>query len=198
MTLKQFKQLFESLDNERRLELFEYIEQTHFVSKTELAERFELKRASLNHHLEIMLKAGLIYERNMNLDGRRQSFIFPAIKLRPERFFEPKKELNELEELLEIWEKRVLNADSWQILREELNRSSIGKDVIAAVEIQLFPAAGKKSSTINFCIICHAKDPHHACNVCKNLICQQHAHFIERDKEDVISLCPNCVEKFFG
>jgi DNA-binding transcriptional ArsR family regulator len=198
MTLKQFKQLFESLDNERRLELFEFIEQTYFISKTELAERFDLKRASLNHHLDIMLKAGLIYEKRMNLDGRRQSFIFPAIKLRPERFLEPKKELIDLEELLEVWEKRVLNADSWQILREELNRSTIGTDVITAVESQLFPATGKKSSIINFCVICHAKDPHHACNVCKNLICQQHTHFIERDEEDAVSLCPNCVEKFFG
>lgn len=190
--------LFESLDNERRLELFEYIEQERFVSKNKLAEKFELKRASLNHHLESMIKAGLIYEKNMNLGGRKQSFVFPAVKLRPEKFLELKKEFHELGELLEIWENRILDADSWQILREELNRSQIEPKIIDIVEIQLFPAVGKKSTTINFCVICHDKEPQHACNVCKNLICQQHVHKIEREEEDVVTLCPNCVEKFFG
>ena len=62
MTLKKYKQIFEALDNERRLELFEYILKKIFISKSELAKKFDLSRASLNHHLNIMLKAGLLFE----------------------------------------------------------------------------------------------------------------------------------------
>ena len=108
MTLKNYKQIFEALDNERRLELFEYVQEKQFISKSDLAKKFDLSRASLNHHLKIMLKAGLLFENGLFLDSRKQFFISPAISLHPDQLVEQKKEHHHLSQQLDDWAKRNL------------------------------------------------------------------------------------------
>ncbi|MFX0015898.1 MAG: winged helix-turn-helix domain-containing protein [Promethearchaeota archaeon] len=199
MTLKNYSNIFEALDNERRLELYDYILKKIFISKSELAKRFELSRASLNHHLNIMLKAGLIYERGLILDGRKQFFIIPAVTLHPKQLIQQREEYQNLVTQLDEWTKRNLTIDTWRILKNELNRQDIPKSVVTAVEIRLFPTLGKKApTTFEYCYICRTEEARISCYTCKNLICQTHEHQIKREGEEKIILCPNCVEKFFG
>ncbi len=199
MTLKKYKQIFEALDNERRIELFEYILQRIFISKSELAKKYDLNRASLNHHLKIMLNAGIIFERGLILDGRKQIFITPAVVLHPDRLIEPMEEYQNFAEQLEEWTRRNLTADTWQILKEELNRHEISPNIVDIVEIRLFPSLMKRvSTTTEYCYICRTEEARSSCNTCKNLICKTHEHKIKREGEETITLCPNCVEKFFG
>ncbi|MHA2247254.1 MAG: winged helix-turn-helix domain-containing protein [Candidatus Hodarchaeales archaeon] len=199
MVLKKYNQIFEALDNERRLELYEHILQKIFISKSELAIKFDLKRASLNHHLNIMLKAGLVHEKTLILDGRRQSFIVPAVKLHPELFVERIEEYQKLVDQLNEWTKRNLTVDTWRMLREELDRLDIRQTLVEAVEIRLFPALGKRASTtVEYCYICRIEGAQVSCHICKNLVCKLHTQHIKRDQQETIILCPNCVEKFFG
>ena len=199
MTLKKYKQVFEALDNERRLELYEYILQKIFISKSELAKKFDLNRASLNHHLNIMLKAGLVHERGLILDRRKQFFIIPAVTLHPEQLVEQREEYQDLVGQLDEWTRRNLTIDTWRILREGLDREDIPQQVIEAVELRLFPTLGKRApATHEYCYICRTQGARVSCYTCKNLICKTHEHQIKREGEETIILCPNCVEKFFG
>jgi DNA-binding transcriptional ArsR family regulator len=198
MTLKNYKQIFEALDNERRLELFEYILQKIFISKSELAKKFDLSRASLNHHLRIMLKAGLVFESGLILDGRKQFFLTPAIFLHPDKFVEQREEYHNLADQLEEWTKRNLAIDSWTILKQELNRQNIPQPIIDAIETRLFPSLVKIVATGEFCYICRTEKASTSCEICKNFICKTHEHKIKREGEETTTLCPNCVEKFFG
>lgn len=199
MSLKKYKQIFEALDNERRLELYEYILEKIFISKSELAKNFDLSRASLNHHLNIMLKAGLIHERGLILDGRKQFFIIPGVILHPDQLVEQKEEYQNLVSQLDEWTRRNLTIDTWRILKEELDRNNIPQEVIEAVELRLFPTLGKKPPiSSEFCYICRTEGARISCYTCKNLICKTHEHQIKRKGEKTIILCPNCVEKFFG
>ncbi len=198
MGLKEYKSIFEALDNERRLELYDHILKKIFVSKSELAKKFELSRASLNHHLKIMINANIIYEKGLILDGRKQFFIIPAVKLYPERLIEHLATSN-LVDRLDVWTKKNLTIETWRILREDLSGTGIPKNVIDAVESRLFPTLGKTGPAIReYCYICRTHGAQVSCNICKNLICKIHTHQIKRTELESIILCPNCVEKFFG
>lgn len=199
MTLDKYKQIFEALDNERRLQLYDHILKKIFISKSELAEKFDLSRPSLNHHLRIMLKAGLIREQRLILDGRRQFFIIPAVVLHPDQLVEQREEYQNLAIQLDGWTSRNLTIETWQILKEELNRQYIPQKVVDAVEFRLFPALGRGApAKKEYCYICRTEGARTSCYICKNLICQTHEHQITRDDEETVILCPNCVEKFFG
>ncbi|MFX0124744.1 MAG: winged helix-turn-helix domain-containing protein [Candidatus Hodarchaeota archaeon] len=199
MTLKKYQLIFEALDNERRIELFEYTLQKIFISKSELAKKFDLSRASLNHHLNIMLKAGLIFESGLILDGRKQFFITPAISLHPDQLVEQREEYQQLAEQLEEWTRRNLTIDTWRILKEELNRQDVPQMIVDVVEARLFPSLVKRvPTTSEFCYICRTEEARISCQICKNLICKTHEHEIRREGEETTILCPNCVEKFFG
>ena len=153
MTLNKYKLIFEALDNERRIELYEYILQRIFISKSELAKKYDLNRASLNHHLKIMLNAGIIFERGLILDGRKQIFITPAVILHPDRLVESKTEFQNLAEQLEEWTRRNLTTDTWRILKDEIIRQGISQNIVDMIEIRLFPSLMKRMSTIEIC--CH-------------------------------------------
>ena len=198
MTLKNYKQIFEALDNERRLELFEYILQKTFISKSELANKFDLSRASLNHHLKIMLKAELLYETGLILDGRKQFFITPAVQIHPDRLVEQKQEHRNLAKQLEGWTQRNLTLDTWKILKEELSREDVPQTIMDTIEARLFPSLVRRTATSELCYICRTEEARISCQICKNLICQTHKHEIKREDEETTILCPNCVEKFFG
>ncbi|MFX0205667.1 MAG: hypothetical protein ACFFDT_06735, partial [Candidatus Hodarchaeota archaeon] len=85
MSLNDFSLLFEALNSERRRELFQFISTQNFVSKNDLAIKFNLKRASLNHHLFSMINAGLIQEVPLLFDSRKHTFLIPIVKIFPER-----------------------------------------------------------------------------------------------------------------
>lgn len=197
MTLKNYKQIFEALDNERRLELFEYVQEKHFISKSELAKKFDLSRASLNHHLKIMLKAGLLFENGLLLDGRKQFFISPAISLHPDQLVKQKKEYHDLTKQLDDWTRRNLTIDTWRILKEELTRE-VPLTIVDVMEERLFPSLVKRTTKSEYCYICRTEEAKNSCQTCKNLICEKHEHKIKREEGDTAILCPNCVEKFFG
>ncbi|MFX1535580.1 MAG: winged helix-turn-helix domain-containing protein [Promethearchaeota archaeon] len=198
MSLNQFKHLFEALDNERRIQLYEYILQKGFVSKSELAKNFDLKRASLNHHLSIMFKAGLVFEKNLILDGRAQSFIIPAVKLHPDRFIEHREDFQHLSDLLERWVQKNLTIRTSRELREAVHHLNLSSDILASVEARLFSILERKPANTGYCYICRVDGAEQFCYVCKNRLCEVHSHYIKREDQKALVLCPNCVEKFFG
>jgi DNA-binding transcriptional ArsR family regulator len=197
MALRDYSPLFEALSSDRRRELFEFISKFNFVSKNDLVIKFNMKRANLNHHLESMIKAGLIHELSLILDGRKHTFLIPAVKIFPKRLVEDQKETQDLIKQLRIWTDRNLTLNNWNVLRESLR--NLPEDLVTAVELRLFPTIGTRDSIdTNYCFVCHTNKAQKVCYTCKNLVCQVHAYKIDREELGAISLCPNCVSKFFG
>ncbi len=199
MTFNDYSHLFEALSSERRRELFDFISKYYFVSKNDLAIKFNMKRATLNHHLDSLTRAGLIHEVSLILDGRNHTFIIPAVKIFPERLIEDQKDTQTLLKQLRIWTNQNLNLNNWNILRESLNNLDIPEDILNSVEFRLFPLIGTRVSIeTNYCFICRANKAQMACFACKNLICKVHSYDIDREELGTVNLCPNCVNKFFG
>ncbi|MFX0015944.1 MAG: hypothetical protein ACFFB2_17580 [Promethearchaeota archaeon] len=199
MSLKDYSDLFDALSNERRRELFEFVLTFNFSSKNDLAIKFNMKRASLNHHLDSLAKAGLIHEVSLILDGRRHNFIIPAVNLFPDQLLQKRKDTQTLLEQLRIWTDRNLTLNNWKILRESLNNLDISEELVNSIEYRLFPLVGTRVSTeTNYCFICKTNKAKVSCFACKNLMCKVHCYKIDRDELGTISLCPNCVNKFFG
>lgn len=145
-----------------------------------------------------MLKAGLVYEKTLILDGRRQSFILPAVELRPESLLVRIDDYQKLSDQLEEWTRKNMTVDTWRILRKELDGLDIKQKLVETVEFRLFPALGKRKSTkVEYCYICRIQGAQVSCHICKYLICKLHIHQIKREEQETIILCPNCVEKFF-
>ncbi|UCG00301.1 MAG: winged helix-turn-helix transcriptional regulator [Candidatus Heimdallarchaeota archaeon] len=198
MTLDDFSPLFEALNSERRRELFQFIS-TNFVSKNDLAIKFNLKRASLNHHLSRMINAGLIQEVSLLFDGRRHTFIIPIVKIFPERLVEVQQDKQKIVDQLRIWSDRNVTLDNWNILRKSLDNLAVPEDLVESIEIRFFPLIGTRASIeTNFCFVCRTNKAQQDCFACKNLVCNVHSYEIDREELGTINLCPNCVKKFFG
>ncbi|NHJ02705.1 MAG: transcriptional regulator [Candidatus Heimdallarchaeota archaeon] len=198
MELNDYSVIFEALNNEKRRELFQFISKLQFVSKNDLSIKFDLKRASLNHHLEGMINAGLIQEVSLLLDGRTHTFIIPMVNIFPERLIEAQDGKKELVEQLRIWSDRNLNLENWNTLRKSLDTLN-SKDLINSIESLLSSLIGTRSSIDkNYCFFCRSKKAQTVCFACRNLMCNVHRFKIDREELGSINLCPNCVQKFFG
>ncbi|MFX0085857.1 MAG: hypothetical protein ACFFAU_09290 [Candidatus Hodarchaeota archaeon] len=199
MTLNDYSSLFEALNSERRRELFQFISTQNFVSKNDLAIKFDMKRASLNHHLSSMISAGLIHEVSLLLDGRKHTFIIPTTKIFPERLVEDQVDKQNLVDQLRIWTDSNVTLDNWNILRKSLDKLDLSEEFLNSIELRLFPLIGTRSSIeSNYCFICRTHRAQEVCFACKNLICNVHSYKIDREELGSINLCPNCVNKFFG
>jgi len=199
MTLNDFSPLFEALNSERRRELFQFISTLTFVSKNDLAIKFNLKRASLNHHLSSMINAELIHEVSLLFDGRKHTFIIPCVQIFPERLVEVQENTQKIVDQLRAWSNRNVTLDNWNILRKSLDNLDIPEDLIEKIELRLFPLVGTRASIeTNFCFVCRINKAHQVCFACKNLVCKVHSYKIDREELGAINLCPNCVKKFFG
>ncbi|MFX0123415.1 MAG: hypothetical protein ACFFAE_07220 [Candidatus Hodarchaeota archaeon] len=199
MTLNEYSSVFEALNSERRRELFQFISTQYFVSKNDLSIKFNLKRASLNHHLASMINAGLIQEVPLLLDGRKHTFIIPTVKIFPERLIEDQKDKQKLVDQLRIWTDRNVTLDNWNILRKSLDNLDIPEELVSSIEFRLFPMVGTRVSIeANYCFACRTNKAQQACFACRNLICKVHSYEIDREELGSIILCPNCVNKFFG
>ncbi|MFX1515416.1 MAG: hypothetical protein ACFFC6_03845 [Promethearchaeota archaeon] len=199
MTLNEYSSVFEALNSERRRELFQFISTQNFVSKNDLSIKFNLKRASLNHHLTSMINAGLIQEVPLLFDGRKHTFLVPTVKIFPERLVEVQQDKQQLIDHLRIWTDRNVTLDNWNILRESLDNLDIPEALLETIEFRLFPLIGTRASIeTNYCFVCRVNKAHQACFACKNLVCKLHSYKIDREELGTINLCPNCVKKFFG
>ncbi|MFX1255103.1 MAG: hypothetical protein ACFFCZ_26120 [Promethearchaeota archaeon] len=168
------------------------------MSKSELANHFDLKRASLNHHLSIMSKADLISEKTLILDGKTQSFILPAVKLHPDLFIEHREDFQHLSDLLENWVHKNLTIRTSQELREAVHHLNLSSEILTSVEARLFSILERKPATSGYCHICRADGAEQFCYVCNNRLCEIHSHYIKRKDQKAVVLCPNCIKKFFG
>jgi len=199
MTLNEYSSVFEALNSERRRELFHFILSQNFVSKNDLSIKFNLKRASLNHHLTSMINAGLIQEVPLLFDSRKHTFLIPTVKIFPERLVEVQQDKQQLIDQLRIWTDRNVTLDNWNILRKSLDNLDIQEDLVESIEMRLFPLIGTRASIeTNYCFVCRANKAHQPCFACKNLVCKVHSYKIDREELGAINLCPNCVKKFFG
>ena len=77
LSIIKYKEIFEALGNDKRIKLYELINKEIFISKSRLAEELNLNRANLNHHLEKLKNAGLIMEKSLFINRRKQTFIVP-------------------------------------------------------------------------------------------------------------------------
>lgn len=199
MPLEEYANIFEALDNQRRREIYEYVLTNYFVPKNELSLKFDLKRASLNHHLEIMKNAGLIFELPLSINGIKQTFITHSALIHTDKLLEPVQNQKKLAKFLQGWRKRNLTLETWQTFRDSLHNLNILENIFQAIEERISPSLGSVGSAEKeICFICHTNIAKMPCFTCKNLICTIHAHEIDRAELGTVTLCPNCVKKFFG
>lgn len=199
LSLHDFQPIFNALENEKRIELYEFILQNLFVSKNDLVEQFSLNRANLNHHLDILTRAGLIFELELMLDARRQFFLIPLIRIQTQNFIINDQSFQLLQHQMVLWVKRNITLNSWKILRNELDNLDIDLEIIDFIESRLFPSFGKRASKITeFCYICRSTNVQASCYSCNNLLCPNHLRKITLKNDKEVNFCLNCVEKFFG
>ncbi|MFW9904432.1 MAG: hypothetical protein ACFFFH_08880 [Candidatus Thorarchaeota archaeon] len=199
MTLNDYSHIFEALNSERRRELFQFISTMNFVSKNDLAIKFNLKRASLNHHLSSMTNAALIQEVSLLFDGRKHTFIIPIVQIFPERLVDVQQDKQKVLDQLRIWSDKNVTLDNWNVLRKSLDNLDVPEDLVELIEFRLFPLIGTRASIeTNFCYVCRVNKAQQVCFACKNLVCAVHSYKIDREELGAINLCPNCVKKFFG
>ena len=199
MNLRDFQPIFNALENEKRIELYEFILQNYFVSKNDLAEKFSLNRANLNHHLDILTKAGLIFGFELLLDSRRQVFLIPLVKIDTEKLIVEDQTFVILKQQLGFWVKRNITVDSWKLLRSELDTMKINSEIVCSIEGRLFPSLGKRiSKIIEYCYICRSINVQTLCYNCNNQLCPNHSRKISLKNNKEVNFCLNCIEKFFG
>ena len=198
LTLLDFQPFFNALENQKRIELYEFILQNFFVSKNELANQFSLNRANLNHHLAILANAGLIHELELMLDARRQVFLIPLVRIQTENLILEDQTFQLLKNQMELWVKRNITVDSWKLVRNELDNLNIN-EIVNIIENRLFPSLGKRiSKNIEYCYICRSNNVKTLCFNWINFLCSNHSRKITLKNNKEVNFCLNCVEKFFG
>ena len=198
LTLLDFQPFFNALENQKRIELYEFILQNFFVSKNDLANQFSLNRANLNHHLAILANAGLIHELELMLDARRQVFLIPLVRIQTENLILEDQTFQLLKNQMELWVKRNITVDSWKLVRNELDNLNIN-EIVNIIENRLFPSLGKRiSKNIEYCYICRSNNVQTLCFNCNNFLCSNHSRKITLKNNKEVNFCLNCVEKFFG
>ena len=199
LNLKDYQLIFNALENEKRIELYEFILQNIFVSKNDLTEKFSLNRANLNHHLEILIKAGIVFELELLLDSRRQTFLIPLMRIQTENLLLEDQTFKQLKIQINSWSKRNITVNNWKILRNDLKNMNINSEVVNSIESRLFPNLGKRVSKMTeYCYICRSSQVSCSCHNCKNIICSIHSRKIKMKNDKEVDFCLNCIEKYFG
>ena len=73
--------LLKALSNQKRADIFQFIRNQAFLIKNDLLVHFKMHRAGLDHHLDLLTKAGLIGIHEMNIKGKKYVFVFAKAKI---------------------------------------------------------------------------------------------------------------------
>lgn len=192
LSLKSHLTIFETLANEKRLEIYEFILQQYFVSKSELAIEMALNRASLNHHLKSLITAQLVKEIELIIEGRKQNFIFILKAISLTELINDIPDSGIVSSTMDKLENKRIVFESWPEIRQSLEKINV--DFLEAIESRLFKHVSKIGST---CGICNDKTSISTCKSCFTALCKNCQHVIKREEGEVI-LCQNCIKLYFG
>lgn len=192
MSLPDFLNIFETLANEKRLEIYIFILNNYFVSKSELAIEMGMNRASLNHHLKSLIGAHLVKEIELNLEGKRQYFVFILKKVNVDDLVEEIPDSLNVSSILEQLENKYLSFDSWSEIRQLFEL--IDNNFLQAIETRLFKHVSKIGST---CSICNNRTSISICKSCLTPLCKNCQHVIKTET-GIITLCQKCIQQYFG
>ena len=199
--LIHFRDIFEALSNEKRLEIFSFIQENLFIAKSDLLIQFNLNRATLNHHLKYLIEANLVREQEMMIEGHKQYFIFSTVEIDPNpSFFQTRNDLDSILSVIDHWSEKNLTLGDWQDLRENLHTRIQTSPLLYALENRLFDSIQKLGSFSKKdirCTICKSSNVEAFCYKCHNPICAECAHKINHEQIKEI-FCRNCVEQLFS
>lgn len=193
MSLKSHLTIFETLSNEKRLEIYDFILHNYFVSKSELAIAMKLNRASLNHHLKSLTNAGLIEEIELLIEGRKQNFVFILKSISLTDLVKDIPDSALVSSTMAKLENKQIIFDSWSEIRHSLE--PINSDFFESIESRLFKHVSKIGTT---CSICNNNTSISTCKSCFIPMCKNCQHVIKTEEGGVIVLCQKCIQQYFG
>ncbi|MHA1967096.1 MAG: hypothetical protein ACW964_04755 [Candidatus Hodarchaeales archaeon] len=185
--------IIKAISNSKRLEIYNFIVQTKFVIKSEILNKFDLKRASLDFHLDSLEEAELIAIKEIRIKGRKYVYLFPKARW---KIAVTPLETASLEEFLpsDLSEKEffLLTENSW------LNSPSI-KDpqTIRIVLESLAIRLGAESEKYR-CKRCETELGIIKCSECQKLHCPECAEIIMKSDEKKVALCYTCITNQFS
>ena len=197
MYLKDQLPVFEALANEKRLEIFEYINEHLFVPKTELIIKFDLNRAALNHHLKYLLSARIISEQELLIDGHKHTFLVPNVMISLETFIVNRTDIKRLKEIFDSLINQNMTFNKWQLIRASLLEDSlISSTLMQALEIYFFKDFQNVDDN-TICWVCLEKKALLLCQKCLRPTCSNCNHEIYQENK-LLNYCRSCIESIFG
>lgn len=192
LSLKSHLTIFETLANEKRLEIYDFILNNYFVSKSELALEMGLNRASLNHHLKSLINAELLEEIELIIEGRKQNFVFVLKSITLTDLIKDIPDSAIVSSIMAKLLNKQIIFDSWSEIRHSLE--CINPEFLDSIESRLFKHISKIGST---CTICNHKTSISTCRSCFAPMCKNCQHMI-KTAEGGIVLCQKCIQQYFG
>ncbi|MFX0065590.1 MAG: hypothetical protein ACFFC7_25745 [Candidatus Hermodarchaeota archaeon] len=188
--------LLKALSNQKRREIFRFIQEHKIVIKNELIKHFEMHRAGLDHHLELLINAGLIETQEVTIKNKKYVFAFAIADF---QLTITPLETAQMKEIIP----QELSVETFERLSEELWLSEDIKDPI--IKEKLLISISEKlelEPRLFFCHVCRNQPGIMKCSRCSDLVCSDCAEIIEKREPGVeqgrVILCLNCIANQFS
>ncbi|MFX1538578.1 MAG: hypothetical protein ACFFDI_30690 [Promethearchaeota archaeon] len=188
--------LLKALSNQKRLEIFRFIQEHKIVIKNDLIKHFEMHRAGLDHHLELLINAGLIEILEVTIKNKKYVFVFAIADF---QLTITPLDTVQIKEIIP----QELSEEKFEKLSEELWLSEDIKDPIIKEKLLLKVSEKLElQPRLYFCHVCRNQPGIMKCSRCGDLVCSNCAEIIEKREADVeqgkVILCLNCIANQFS
>ncbi|MFW9993482.1 MAG: ArsR family transcriptional regulator [Candidatus Odinarchaeota archaeon] len=179
--------------NEKRVEILNYIKKEHLVIKSDIIKQFDLKRAALDHHLNVLAGAGLIEIKDMKINNKQYSFVYPVAEIKVEVL-----PLLEAEFIASIPEE--ITKESYQSLTRGLwlSEENADKSIVSAILTKIIERLDLQMVEY-LCWKCREAPGIVTCSNCGKLYCTNCIEIITKaEGDEKIIICYNCIEEQFS
>ncbi|MFX0091852.1 MAG: hypothetical protein ACFFBD_08835 [Candidatus Hodarchaeota archaeon] len=188
--------LLKALSNQKRLEIFRFIREQKIVIKNEVLTHFQMHRAGLDHHLDLLADAGLIELHEITIKNKKYVFLYAnadfQIKIAP---LETAKLRDFLPQNLSSETFNDLSGNIW--LTEDIKDPILKEKLLTKLSEKL-----ELQPWEYFCNCCRNQAGVMKCSQCGEIVCIECAEIIVRsdgaDEANKVIFCLNCIASQFS
>lgn len=183
--------IIKALSNEKRLEIYNFIKERKVLIKSEILKQFNMNRAALDHHLDLLTKAKLVEILDININNRKYSFVIFKSDF-----------LISLEEMstsrISKHIPRKITEDVFHEITEKLwFLNDLESNDIVVFLSKIAEKLDLKAWEL-FCKQCRKNISIMRCSVCKKMICDKCGEIIRKTDQEQVIFCTSCLEKQFS
>jgi hypothetical protein len=183
--------IIKAISNQKRVDMLNFIQEHHFLNKSDLLKVFNEKRAGLDFHLDILKHAGLIASKEIQINNKKHHFLYPLADLNIDVIPHEISTIISLELPEKISEKDFtqIAADIWTKNYTSSYIQSILETLILKLEMDPYSY---------FCYVCRKHPGIVLCDSCSQLVCRKCTRKIEKTDTKTTNLCENCISEKFS